>query len=65
MIALINQVLNLDEHLYLLLRIPKLQKLGHERLRLPIQKPYQIHIKAGKRMSTNAKSPVEWREISM
>ena len=37
--------------------------------RLPIQKPYQINIKyiykAGKRMSTNAICPVDWREISM
>ena len=44
MIALINQVSNLDEHLYLLLGIPRLQKLGQERFRLPIQKPYQINI---------------------
>ena len=30
---------------YLLLGIPKLQKSGQERLRLPIQKPYQINLK--------------------
>ena len=45
MIVLIDQVSNLDEHLYLLLGIPKLQKLGQERLRLPIQKPYQFNTK--------------------
>ena len=37
-------VSNLDEHLYLVLGISKLQKLGQERLRLAIQKPYQINI---------------------
>ena len=36
MIVLIDHFSNLDEHLYLLLGIPKLQKLGQERLRLPI-----------------------------
>ena len=45
MIVLIDQVSNLDEHFYLLLGISRLQKLGQERLRLPIQKPYQINIK--------------------
>ena len=65
LIVLIDQVSNLDEHLYLLLGISRLQKLGQERLRLPIQKPYQINIyKAGKRMST-MQCPVDWREIFM
>ena len=45
MIVLIDQVSNLDERLYLLLGIQKLQKLGQERLRLPIRKPYQINLK--------------------
>ena len=44
LIVLIDQVSNLDEHLYLLLGISRLQKLGQERLRLPIQKPCQINI---------------------
>ena len=44
LIVLNDQVLNLDEHLYLLLGISRLEKLGQERLRLPIQKPYQINI---------------------
>ena len=38
LIVLIDQVSNLDEHLYLLLGISRLQILGQERLRLPIQK---------------------------
>ena len=43
----IDQVLNLYEHLYLL--------LGQEISRLPIQKPYQINVcKAGKRLSNRA-----------
>ena len=41
-IVLIDQVSNLDEHPYLSLEISRLQKLGQERLRLSIQKPYQI-----------------------
>ena len=45
MIVLIDQASNLDEHLYLLLLVPRLQKLGQERLRQPIQKPYQVNIK--------------------
>ena len=52
LIVLIDQVSNLDEHLYLLLLILRLQKIGQERLRLPIQKPYQInnniYVKPGK-----------------
>ena len=62
MIVLIDQVSNLDEHLYLLLGISRLQKSGQVSSRLPIQKPYQSNIKylykAGKRMSTNAICPV-------
>ena len=36
----------MDEHLYLLLgqEILRLQKLGQDRLKLPIQKPYQINV---------------------
>ena len=45
MIVFIDQVSNLDEYLYMLLGISRLQKLGQERLRLPVQKPYQINIK--------------------
>ena len=54
---MIDQVLNLDEHLYLL--------SGQETLRLPIQKPYQINVyKLEKRLSI-MQSPVDWREIFM
>ena len=45
MTVLIDQVSNLDEHPYLLLGIPRLQKLGQERLKLLIQKPYQVKTK--------------------
>ena len=38
MIVLIDQVSNLDEHFYLLLRNQDKKKLGQERLRLPIHK---------------------------
>ena len=44
-IVLIDQVSNLDEHPYLSLEISRLQKLGQERLRLPIQKRYQSNTK--------------------
>ena len=54
MIVLMNHVSNLDEQPHLLLGIPRLQKLGQEWLRLPIQKPYQINIKY-------KILPVEWR----
>ena len=60
MIGLIDQVSNLDEHLYLLLGISRLQKLGQERLRLPIQKPYQINkniYKAGKKNEYQCNMP--------
>ena len=54
LIVLIDQVSNLDPNLYLLLgqEILRLPKLGQERLRPPIQKPYQINVyKARKRLS--------------
>ena len=57
LIVLIDQVSNLDEHLYLL--------LGQEILRLPIQKPYKINVyKDGKGLSI-MQSLVDCREIFM
>ena len=62
LIVLIDQISNVDEHLYLL--------LGQEIhvLRIPIQKPYQINVyigyKAGKLLSI-MQSSVDWREIFM
>ena len=69
MIVLIDQVSNLDEHLYLLLGIRKATKIRTRKIvgctfRNPttlIQNTY----KAGKEMSTHAICPVDWGEISM